>query len=444
MKLKMFNTAALSILLMTASACSIFITVPPTATTPGLHLTVAVPTQTNSVLQLEAATPTTQEPTLEQATATVEELVTETETPWPTVASQPAAPAQLPSGTKIQLDEIHMVNQGDGWGISGGLLLKTADGGRTWREITPATGQADRVYAVFLDAQTAWMVFSMGGQVDNPLTIYHTTDGGITWTYNQGPPIYTQVVGDTTWAEFATLNAQNIWMLVRGVYVGAGTHYNHELFHSTDGGITWISQDGEISDDYTGMVFADENFGLRTLQTIGFYGPGAPTYDVTIDGGTTWVNRELPPPPGAPNLFIDYPYCESYQPILLSTQSIHMLVGCFDYSDPPTQFTSYLYTTQDGGTTWTMVHLPAKVLASQSSLFYFDVQNALLLGKNMYKSTDGGQTWIYVQTVSWQAQLTFVDPLHGWATGGLPGEKALVSTIDGGKKWVLVKPTIAP
>jgi photosystem II stability/assembly factor-like uncharacterized protein len=91
-----------------------------------------------------------------------------------------------------------------------------------------------------------------------------------------------------------------------------------------------------------------------------------------------------------------------------------------------------------------MVHLPAKVLASQSTLFYFDAQNALLLGKNMYKSTDGGQTWIYVQTVSWQAQLTFVDPLHGWATGGLPGEKALVSTIDGGKIWVLVKPTIAP
>jgi photosystem II stability/assembly factor-like uncharacterized protein len=335
-----------------------------------------------------------------------------------------------------------MVTLTDGWGISGAYLLKTADGGQNWREVTPSTSQADTLFGAFLDAQTAWVVFSNGSQFNTPMTIYTTSDGGGTWRTNQGPPIYPNAMGDTTWAEFAALDAQNVWVMVRGVYVGAGTHHNHELFHTTDGGQTWTSQDGEISDDYTGMVFADPEFGLRTLQTTGAYGPGAPNYDVTTDGGATWQSRELPPPAGAPDLFNQYPYCESYQPVLLSAQSIHMLMACFDYKFPPQQFTSYLYSSQDGGSTWTTVHLPAKVLASEDRLFYFDASNALLLGRDMYKSADGGQTWTYVQTVTWDAQLSFVDPLHGWATGGAVGEKALVKTVDGGKKWILIKPVI--
>jgi photosystem II stability/assembly factor-like uncharacterized protein len=212
-----------------------------------------------------------------------------------------------------------MVSLTEGWGISGRYLLVTADGGQTWREVTPSAGEADKIYGAFLDRQTAWIIFSQGGQIDQTLTIYFTTDGGRTWSYNQGPPITTQVQGESTWAEFAALDARNVWVMVRGVYVVAGTHYNHELFHSADGGQTWTSQDGEISDDYTGMVFADTQFGLRSLQTTGSYGPGAPAYDVTTDGGAAWEGRELPAPPEAPDLFNQYPYCESYQPVLLST-----------------------------------------------------------------------------------------------------------------------------
>ncbi len=302
----------------------------------------------------------------------------------------------------------------------------------------------DMIYGTFLDAQTAWIVFSSAGQLEFPLAIYHTGDGGLTWTVNQDPAITPNVVGDVTWAEFAVLDAQNLWMMVRGVYVGAGTHYNHELFRSTDGGANWTSLDGEYSDDYTGMVFADTEFGLRTLETTGAYGPGAPAYDVTTDGGATWTNRELPPPPEAPALFSQYDNCETFQPVLLSNQSIRMLVGCFDYFSPPHQFTSYLYSSQDGGMNWTTVHLPAQLMVSLERpvrLFFFDALHALLLGRDMYKSEDAGYTWTHLSTVSWDAELSFVDPLHGWATGGAPGEKALVYTVDGCKKWVLIKPT---
>jgi len=444
MKPRISLTIALSILLLAIFACNPLVSTPPTASTTAEQATHTIQTRTLPPQPLpEVITPSAEEPTTEAINPTSEEATVETVTPWSTIAPQPAGPPQLPPGNQVQLDEIHMVSQTEGWGISGGILLITADGGQTWVEATPSADGVDKIYGAFLDRQTAWIIFSSGGQIDTTLTIYFTTDGGHTWTHNQGSPITTNVVGDITWAEFAALDTQNVWVMVRGVYVGAGTHYNHELFHTTDGGVSWCSLDGEISDDYTGMVFADKQFGLRTLQTTGAYGPGAPAYDITTDGGATWGGRELPPPPESPDLFNQYPYCESYQPVLLSTQSIHMLMGCFDYYTPPTQFTSYLYSSQDGGTTWTTVHLPDKVLASNDTLIYFDADHAMLLGRDMYKSADGGKTWSYIQTVTWDGQFTFVDPQHGWATGGAEGDKALVSTVDGGKKWTLIKPTTA-
>jgi photosystem II stability/assembly factor-like uncharacterized protein len=360
----------------------------------------------------------------------------------PTGTPEPAGPAHLPSGSRIQLDQIHMASQTEGWGIAGGYLLVTGDGGRTWREVTPGAYQADQIYGAFLDEKTAWIIFSHTGQIDDPLTIHFTTDGGSTWSSNQGQPMTTNVFGDTTWAEFSVLDGRNVWVMLRGVYLGAGTHYNHAIFHTSDGGLNWTSLYSELSDDYTGMVFADTSLGLRTLQTTGAYGPGAPAYDTTTDGGATWVSHELPAPLDAPGLFDQYPYCESYQPVLLSAKSVHLLVGCFDYSNPPVQFSSYLYSSSDGGGSWTTVKLPDKVLASQDTLFYFDASRALLLGREIYQSADGGQTWSYVQTVNWDGQFSFVDSQNGWAVVRANGEVGLVQTTNGGKSWSEIKPTI--
>ena len=440
MKTRISLIAALTFLLLAVFACTPFRVSTPTTSPSAEPPTKPVPTRTLPLQpSIEAITPTTEPPI---STPTTEEPTPLPSTALPTIAPQPAAPPQLSSGSHFKLDEIHMVSLTEGWGITGRYLLVTANGGQTWREVTPSVSQADKIYGAFLDRQTAWIIFSSGSYIADPLTVYFTTDGGSTWSSNQGQPITTNVIGDSTWAEFAVLDARNVWVMVRGVYLGAGTHFNHALFHTSDGGLTWTSLDGEISDDYTGMVFADTTFGLRTLQTTGVYGPGAPAYDITTDGGATWQGRELPPPPEAPDLFNQYPYCESYQPVLLSTQSIHMLVGCFDYAFPPTQFTSYLYGSPDGGSTWTTVHLPDKVLASADTLFFFDSDHALLLSREIYQSTDGGQTWPHVQTVYWDGQFSFIDSQNGWAVVRANGEVGLVQTTNGGNRWSEIKPMI--
>jgi photosystem II stability/assembly factor-like uncharacterized protein len=357
---------------------------------------------------------------------------------------QPAAAAHFASGAPIQLDSIAMHSRTEGWGLSGPYVLTTGDGGETWREATPPesfpSDMQSRAYGAFLDAHTAWIIFARDDHIPSETSVWHTTDGGRTWS--AGPTLSHQAVGDRVWADFAVLDAQHLWLLIRGTYVGAGTHFDHQLFRTADGGSTWTSLDAERSNDYTGMIFADTQFGLRTLQTTGAWAAAPPAYDVTADGGATWENRELPPPPGAPDLFNEYPYCETYQPVLLSAASIRMLVGCFDYHYPPQQTTSYVYSSEDGGATWRTVHLPEEVQAAQAQLTYFDPNNALLLGRDIYRTASDGQTWSFVKTVNWDGQFSFSDSQYGWAVARANGEVALVQTTDGAATWTLLKPTV--
>ena len=251
-------------------------------------------------LQLRSRLPSRLQPQ-SPAPTSIPEVQPPTAEPSATIpASQPAAAVHFKAGDPIQIDLIAMASRTEGWGISGANVLTTADGGQTWREATPPQnflpGTNYQAYGTFLSPQIAWVIFASDDQIAPDAVVWHTSDGGLNWT--PGNSLNHQAIGDNVWAEFTVLDPRNVWMMVRGVYVGAGTHYNHELFHTTDGGLTWSSLDGQTSDDYTGMVFADANSGLRTLQTTGAYAAAPPAYDVTTDGGVTWESRELAAPAG--------------------------------------------------------------------------------------------------------------------------------------------------
>jgi photosystem II stability/assembly factor-like uncharacterized protein len=61
-----------------------------------------------------------------------------------------------------------------GWAVgSGGVIIATSDGGRTWRP--QSSGVGDDLFDVkFFDEREGWAVGSGG-------TMLHTTDGGVTW-----------------------------------------------------------------------------------------------------------------------------------------------------------------------------------------------------------------------------------------------------------------------
>jgi photosystem II stability/assembly factor-like uncharacterized protein len=427
----------ISALLFAGLACSLVPEVVPASTpTPSRSFFASpMPRPTEE-------TPTPQIPAEEDAT----------DAGQPPTAVPPVAASALPAvvhhqpGDPVILDTIRMIDALNGWAISGAYVLFTADGAQTWREATPPealiSGSQVQAQGTFLDAEHAWVIFSFDNQVPASAVVWHTSDSGRTWI--PGAPLEHQAYGEHVWAEFSVLDESHLWLMVRGVYAGAGIHYAAQFFRSANGGLTWLPLIGDVGIDYTGLVFVDSKNGLMTWQTTGAYAPAPPEYAVTSEGADNWDVRQLPPPSDAPDLFDTSAYCEPFQPHMLSNQSLRLLVGCFDIHDPPQEFSSYFYSSEDGAKTWSSMPLPEKVQANQATLFFFDEENALLLGRDIYRSADSGQTWEYVKSVTWDAQFSFVDPQTGWGIARANAESALVKTSNGGALWTEIKPVIAP
>jgi photosystem II stability/assembly factor-like uncharacterized protein len=439
MKSKVALTFSACLLLLITPACSpqAGSSLPPTLTPPPVQ---ASPWEAATAASTATRTPVPPRPT------SVELALLPT---VPVMAGVPPAATLFNPGDLVLLDEIHMFSPTAGWGIEGPHLLVTADGGRTWREVTPPTdpsaGVPDRVYSGFLDARTAWVVFGANHNISGWVRPWYTVDGGASWA--AGDQLHVEVPDMQAWAVFTVLDARNVWFMVRGEYRGPGTDILYDLFRSTDGGRTWGTSNlnWNFSDNYTGMAFADASFGVGGLYTIGVYDPAPPAFAVTYDGGANWTNLKLSDPPAAPELFGQYAHCETYQPVLLSAQSVRLLVGCFDNPyHPPARFVSYLYASQDGGIHWTASRLPEDVQASQTTLLYFGQQDALLLGRSIYRSGNGGQTWDFVKSVDWDGQFSFVDAQTGWALARAGDKVVLVSTTNGVRTWSALKPVIGP
>jgi len=97
-----------------------------------------------------------------------------------------------------------------------------------------------------------------------------------------------------------------------------------------------------------------------------------------------------------------------------------------------------LYTTLDGGETWTSNPFPG------DSLAFIDADLGWGLGRDVYMTEDGGQTWVHVKAVSWDGQFSFIDDQLGWAVARLGDETALVKTVDGGLTWAQLTPRVVP
>lgn len=186
------------------------------------------------------------------------------------------------SGTDLALYSVDFPDAQTGWiSAQDGLLLKTQDGGDTWQPVD--SGAAVSLLALyFVDGNHGWAV---GGQA----TYLRTTDGGGSWESGYIEPSLegvdinaTLALSDPIIYDVYFVNPQTGWMV--GEF--------GKIFHSTDGGQSWTEQQHSLLgqagiDDalnlptFFGVHFSSATEGIA----VGLEGKIA----TTSDGGAQWA-----------------------------------------------------------------------------------------------------------------------------------------------------------
>jgi photosystem II stability/assembly factor-like uncharacterized protein len=371
------------------------------------------------------------------------------------IVVQGLATSTLASGQAVGFNRLHMVTPLEGWALGGPAnsaqntnafpqtqaIYHTENGGQVWQDVTPVHVTLNRfALAFFLNASQAWLVNSnILDNGDSEFTVYHTLDGGATWTrsetaqINNGYPIDVEFLAD----------GKNGWLTVTSG-PGAGSE-PVSLYHSSDGGLTWqlISEPqygqrpatpGSLPDGCikSGILFNSPSGGWATGNC-----PGGPMFFFhSKDGGQTWQRVSLPVPQGYPaNTFSDC-QCFLTTPEFVTPQNGFVAISIFQ----PNQQKAFLYTTQDAGQTWKPYTLPVSQLPSAPD--FASVQDGWLLDnqQTLYATHDGGASWqsvgkLPVETVL--GGLNFISAQDGFLSDG----EQLFNTQDGGVSWTATTAT---
>ena len=139
-----------------------------------------------------------------------------------------------------------------------GLILHTADSGATWKQATvPKSDNPNKLFRIRVFGDTAWAVGEFGG-------LFRSDDKGVT---------FSRVLPEKDRA-FNAISFQG----KTGVVVGEFG----SLMRSTDGGAEWtdVTTDNKVS--LMGLAFRNDNDGVA----VGLSG----TLMTTADGGLSWTN----------------------------------------------------------------------------------------------------------------------------------------------------------
>lgn len=166
------------------------------------------------------------------------------------------------------LSSIFFLDTETGWSVgeSGGVILKTTDGGASWTQI--AFNQSSGYYDIyFADKDRGWAVgFNCTDNGCDGIIIY-TGDGGANWTEKE-------IVKDIYFLSIFFVN-NNIGWATTGPY---GTVYK-----TTDGGMNWTAQETGRETDFYDCHFFDNNTGI----VAGRDG----LIMRTTDGGENWTQK---------------------------------------------------------------------------------------------------------------------------------------------------------
>jgi len=326
------------------------------------------------------------------------------------------------------------------------VLLQSRDGGRSWFARLRFVGVYDGMEMFGQDGYI-WSIDLGGtncGALDqscrpqpatSALALYHTSNGGATWTVLPASGIPTGGV--------YFLDALHGWIDSGSPATGLGSDV---LYATTDGGKSWklvgaLPQSAPMSWVYgVGMyrvTFADPMRGWYLGNGVLF---------TTIDAGKSWQPVGLHQAgTGWIRTFL--------QPVFSGQEGI-LPVAYRNPSGPDNATANeiYLQVTHDGGATWAEPRVAPVGFAPVGdilSITILDSQHIWLTSQSLTggdkvqagpavaRTVDGGISWTVTHQTWRILQMTFRDATHGFALDvmGVNNVNGILSTSDGGATW---------
>jgi photosystem II stability/assembly factor-like uncharacterized protein len=285
------------------------------------------------------------------------------------------------------------------------LLARTSNGGRTWTDVTPASGlpmlstpDAEQALESVNGADAYLAVTGAAEESNNSVNttvVFATTDGGRTWTQSAS----LRAVSTASQVSFA--DPQHGFLLLGGDGGEMGEDQVW-LYRTSDGGKHWSL--AAASPAETGVAVTAQQGSGRIPTECDKAGLNFPTATtgwiastcnaglanallVSHDGGTSWSDQSLPLPattcPGSACFVAGPKFAGGAGFVTVET----------DPGEPA------LLVTRDLGRTWERIALPAGLQYPQIT-FFSPTQGVLVAGgsqdsfqSTFYTTANGGQTW---------------------------------------------------
>lgn len=285
---------------------------------------------------------------------------------------------------------------------SGGALLRTADGGSTWEDVSTASFNPwDAYNSIMCIAPNTLLAAASNGQ------FYKSFDRGATFDLLFNEPN----AGDLSAMHF--INEDTGWLVANVRYpdnVNFVDTFHQIIYHTYDGGLTW---------DTSNTVFPYEtdyslNSRLNEIRffdaNIGYAGGDNGTLYKSTDGGINWVKQTT-----LPVFATDKPI----NSIAMVDQNIAYVSGGVNFN---TGDGGLVMKTVDGGNTWAMCNTGLPIVsANYPKILMYDASQGLLFGRAaVYSTQDAGASWTpYHATLGGFSQFSSASfaPIAGCSSG---------------------------
>ncbi len=278
------------------------------------------------------------------------------------------------SGVNARLRGVSAVNDRVAWASgSGSTVLRTDDGGATWKKLTVTNEALDFRDVDAIDEKTAFVLSIGNGAASR---IYKTVDGGANWTMqfrNEDPKAF--------------LDAMSFWDADHGIVIGDSVDGQFYILITANGGREW----SRVPRSALPPALANEGAFAASGTNIAVYGKGSAWIGLgagararvlrTTNGGRTWNVFETPLQSGQSSGIFS---------IAFRDQKHGVIVGG-DYQKEKEALNN-LALTSDGGATWTLV----KGLSGFRSVVAYVPGTKMLIAIGPAGgdySIDDGKTW---------------------------------------------------